>query len=422
MHYENKEFNYTDLKNERRRRRDFFELNTLGKAVVSVCPRFDNHVGPRCCTRYYYPFDNNLIHSPYVKYSYSIKVRIFNLHDKWFDRIQYSEPELFNKKNFAKSTSVQENIEIVTRPSPKTDSRKDIPHELDKEECKGCGLSLPINAIMKHVSHSEKCKNSYNDSDLQALKYKILQFKNKNRRAKRQENSNEKKIPINERFGRPNFDDDFYIDCKGCKSKLPANTINKHLANKPDCKAQYTEKEFSELSIKISGIYKRNKNNYEKYKYDQNKKAENLHFDCKHCGRSFNAAGIQKHIFSPSKNCSSAYTETDIIQLHESLKPHTSNVKSSINARYFSKQTDLKVQEKFESTIQKDWNFDFCFSCKKPFDLSRIQKHLGHSPDCKTKYSDEALLALQTKCEQYQKDMKRIKRKNKPKSNTEDEA
>ena len=388
---------------------DFYELNDLGIKVVGLCVESKNQESlmestqSACCCK-----SNNLLMSkelfriPYVKFTYSTRLLVNSFFinpkgDYWF-----LKANLFDKRNFA----------IIKEPDLKKPiDKKHIHHAFESETCIGCHVDFDLNKIQKHLAHMEECKNTYNCKELRDLENKIAASK---RIHKNQKYHQHKNTTVSDKKEHKDSDDD--VICKGCEAPFGLHIIKKHLANKPDCHASYDLTDLKNLEQNVENYKKMNKKQYNKEYYfksgkDMKSDLNQEKIQCDGCGHYFKVSGIRMHIKS---KCSDAYNEETLKKLNERLKFHASQVKKISNAANYKRNRD-SIEKKvgdFVHSEEKKIPYEFCLSCKKPFEISKILKHVSHIKECYDKYSNEAFHALKAKCEKAKKENKRNQRRN----------
>ena len=141
------------------------------------------------------------------------------------------------------------------------------------EVCKCCNETKNLNAIMKHLAMKANCKAQYSEQELVTLQATIRNH----RKARRSKKSNTN--IVNEESNQEK------IQCKICKEVCWINTIRRHLAKNPNCKAGYSTRELHVIDKRFSNYEKTKRSTKKKLRREANQSEPTFKMDT---GVSFN--------------------------------------------------------------------------------------------------------------------------------------
>lgn len=390
-------------------KRDFFALNEAGSSAVSNCnfyKKIENHT----CQEDKNLVPRDLFYTPNVKFTYSSRIHVFNFKKNPFQE-EYIGAPLFDKSYFAPILPSPH----ITIHQPAVDSSSDSEEgEIIERDfpCEGCHELFWIKSIQIHLASTPSCRAKYNDSQMASLKVKVEEYKRNQRaiyehnRYSKMKQTPTKSVALSTRVGqRPNIKE---YECIACEKAFPLSSIKKHIFTKDSkCIDQYDKHALDEINLLCKENITEGKKMYDSKRNQQLKdlKHNEQLIKCKSCGHDFTVKTIKKHLSHPKCKCSNSYSEEDFQHVNDLVKSHRKKLQQGYDIQ--RKGQDSEKIEKLVFCLENESEFEFCLFCKKPFELSKIRKHLGNSPECKNKYSKEALKALDSKCNKWFNQMRR---------------
>ena len=168
-----------------------------------------------------------------------------------------------------KLQSLKQNKKLGNSSKGSIDESNNVNNEETPEICDGCHKPFQPTAILKHVSHSKKCKAAYGNrfeemkKKKESAKMKKYYQKNREKILKSEEDKVETFKILSSR-PKKELQSETSIQCFGCKSIYGKNSILKHLAKAKRCYDQYSEEELNSIKENSKMKWKTNVNEWQK--------------------------------------------------------------------------------------------------------------------------------------------------------------
>ena len=175
----------------------------------------------------------------------------------------------FSKMSKDKLQSLKQNKKLGNSSKGSIDESNNVNNEETPEICDGCHKPFQPTAILKHVSHSKKCKAAYGNRFEEMKKKKegakMKKYYQKNReKILKSEEDKEETFKILSSRPKKELQSETFIQCLGCKSIYGKNSILKHLAKAKRCYDQYSEEELNSIKENSKMKWKTNVNEWQK--------------------------------------------------------------------------------------------------------------------------------------------------------------